>query len=157
MFELTSNAPEDTREIGRDLGRLLQPGDIICLYGQLGAGKTALAQGVALGLGIEGPVTSPTFILINEYQGRLPLYHFDAYRLKGAADFALLGYEEYFYDEGVALVEWADRVTEVLPRERLDIEIKPDGEERRLLRFKPYGKRYLALVEDLKEHARIRD
>ena len=77
MFELTSNAPEDTREIGRDLGRLLQPGDIICLYGQLGAGKTALAQGVALGLGIEGPVTSPTFILINEYQGRLPLYHFD--------------------------------------------------------------------------------
>ncbi|MHB8184361.1 MAG: tRNA (adenosine(37)-N6)-threonylcarbamoyltransferase complex ATPase subunit type 1 TsaE, partial [Candidatus Desulforudaceae bacterium] len=75
----------------------------------------------------------------------------------GAADFALLGYEEYFYDEGVSLVEWADRVTEVLPRERLDIEIEADGEERRRLCFNPHGKRYLALVEDLKKHARTWD
>ncbi|MBU4534211.1 MAG: tRNA (adenosine(37)-N6)-threonylcarbamoyltransferase complex ATPase subunit type 1 TsaE [Eubacteriales bacterium] len=157
MFKLTSNSPKETREIGRTLGPLLEPGDILCLYGQLGAGKTALAQGVALGLDIEGPVTSPTFILINEYEGRLPLYHFDAYRLEGAADFALLGYEEYFYDEGVSLVEWADRVTEVLPRERLDIEIEADGEERRRLCFNPHGKRYLALVEDLKKHARTWD
>lgn len=144
--------------IGLLLGKLLQPGDIICLYGRLGAGKTAFAQGVARGLGVEDPVTSPTFILINEYEGRLPFYHFDAYRLEGADDFAGLGYEEYFYGDGVALVEWADRVSDALPPERLDVELEPDGEEQRLLRFKPRGDRYAALVEELKrDYAGTRD
>ncbi len=150
MVELRSKSPEQTKMIGQRLGHLLRPGDIICLYGRLGAGKTAFAQGVARGLGVEEPVTSPTFILINEYEGRLPFYHFDAYRLEGADDFAGLGYEEYFYGDGVALVEWADRVAEVLPPERLDVELEPEGEEQRLLRLKPHGDRYRALVEELK-------
>ncbi|MBO8128791.1 MAG: tRNA (adenosine(37)-N6)-threonylcarbamoyltransferase complex ATPase subunit type 1 TsaE [Peptococcaceae bacterium] len=154
---LQSFSPEETRAIGEWLGKLLRPGDIICLYGGLGAGKTAFAQGVARGLGITGRVTSPTFTLINEYQGRLPLYHFDAYRLEGADDFALLGYEEYFYDEGVALVEWADRVAEALPPERLDIRIERTGESMRVLHFKAYGEQYLKLLKEIRNCECSRD
>lgn len=149
MAELKSTSPAQTEAIGRRLGELLRPGDMLCLYGRLGAGKTVLARGVARGLGVEGPVTSPTFILINEYKGRLPFYHFDAYRLEGVADFAGLGYEEYFDGDGVVLVEWADRVAPALPPQRLDIELEPRGGEERLLRLRPHGDRYTALVEEL--------
>lgn len=149
MVELTSTSPAQTKNIGRQLGALLRPGDILCLYGRLGAGKTALAQGVARGLGVKGPVTSPTFILINEYEGRLPFYHFDAYRLEGVGEFAGLGYEEYFDGDGVVLVEWADRVAEALPPQRLDIKLEPRGEEERLLCLRPHGRRYRDLVREL--------
>jgi|Deesub1362A_J573_1020465.scaffolds.fasta_scaffold00069_114 tRNA threonylcarbamoyladenosine biosynthesis protein TsaE len=151
MLLFKTKSAEQTRQLGERLGRLVGPGDVLCAYGDLGTGKTALAQGVARGLGVTEKVTSPTFILIQEYQGRPPFYHFDAYRLEGTEDFALLGYEEYFDGAGVVFVEWADRVKRFLPDERLDIYLEYDGENGRLLAFKPRGDRYRALVEELKK------
>lgn len=144
-------SPEETRHLGEKMADLLVAGDIICLNGDLGAGKTAFSQGVARGLRIEGPVTSPTFTLINEYEGRLPLYHFDVYRLGGHEEMDDLGYEEYFYGQGVCMVEWAQLVEVVLPDERLDIILTRDGEteEGRLIQFFPRGNRYHKLVEEL--------
>lgn len=150
-LDIRTNSPEETKLLGEKLAALLMAGDLICLNGDLGAGKTAFSQGVAKGLGISNTVTSPTFTLINEYEGRLPLYHFDVYRLSGPEDMEDLGYEDYFYGQGVCLVEWAERVKEVLPRERLNINLFRDStaESVRNLYFEPMGKRYLQLVEEL--------
>ncbi|MBM7855357.1 tRNA threonylcarbamoyladenosine biosynthesis protein TsaE [Desulfohalotomaculum tongense] len=149
MYEIISKSPEDTRRLGKLLGQLAEPGDVFCLYGDLGAGKTSFSQGVAEGLGVNEYVTSPTFTLINEYQGHYPFYHMDVYRLSGAGDMADLGYEEYFYGNGVTLVEWADVVSEVLPEERLDLKIINRGEGERILKFYPRGDRYNKVVEEL--------
>jgi tRNA threonylcarbamoyladenosine biosynthesis protein TsaE len=151
VLAIRTDSADKTRRLGERLGRILAPGDILCVHGTLGAGKTVLAQGVARGLGVAEKVTSPTFILIREYQGRLPFYHFDAYRLEGAEDFALLGYEEYFFGEGVVFVEWADRVSTLLPDERLDIYLERNDENERRLEFNPRGARYRALVKELNE------
>ncbi|OAT79960.1 tRNA (adenosine(37)-N6)-threonylcarbamoyltransferase complex ATPase subunit type 1 TsaE [Desulfotomaculum copahuensis] len=151
MTTLRTGSPARTEEIGRLLGELLAPGDLICLSGELGAGKTVLARGVARGLGVAGPVTSPTFTLINEYDGRLPFYHLDVYRLGGEEEMADLGYEEYFYGSGVTLVEWAERVAGVLPGERLEIMIQGNfnDPDKREITFLPRGGRYRRLVEEL--------
>ncbi|MTI80290.1 MAG: tRNA (adenosine(37)-N6)-threonylcarbamoyltransferase complex ATPase subunit type 1 TsaE [Firmicutes bacterium] len=149
MLEFVSHSPEETRRVGELLGQLAKPEDVLCLYGDLGAGKTHFSQGVAKGLGVEEYVNSPTFTLINEYQGHYPFYHMDVYRLGDADDMADLGYEEYFYGEGVTLIEWADVVKEVLPDSRLDIEITSLGETERQLRFIPVGSRFENLVEEL--------
>ncbi|BAF58922.1 MAG: tRNA (adenosine(37)-N6)-threonylcarbamoyltransferase complex ATPase subunit type 1 TsaE [Pelotomaculum sp.] len=152
-------SPEETAGVGEKLAALLRPGDVICLNGDLGAGKTRLAQGVARGLGIEGPVTSPTFTLINEYQGGLTLYHIDVYRLDSPAEMEDLGCAEYFYGEGVTLVEWADKVKDLLPGERLDIYIKrsPEGEDVREIIAVPRGERYRYLAEELTKVVRAGD
>src|SRR6476661_7046391 len=123
-------APE---AFGRRLGALLFPGAVVALVGQLGAGKTHLTRAVAEGLGVKNPaaVNSPTFVLIQEYPARLPIYHFDAYRLSGPREFADLGVEEYFRGEGVCLVEWADKVDATLPAEHLRIEIEIVDADRR--------------------------
>lgn len=156
MPVLITTSPLDTEAVGKYLGSLAVPGDIFCLFGDLGAGKTCLARGVARGLGVEEPVTSPTFTLINEYQGRIPLYHMDVYRLEGAADMEDLGYEEYFYGDGVTLLEWAGRVKKVLPDERLDIYIEQvNGEENaRKITFEGFGDRYAILAKELTENVR---
>lgn len=155
MLVIRTDSADETRQLGERLGRILAPGDILCVHGTLGAGKTVLAQGVARGLGVAEKVTSPTFILIREYQGRLPFYHFDAYRLEGAEDFAFLGYEEYFFGEGVVFVEWAERVRTLLPDERLDIylerNLERNDESERRLELHPRGAHYRALVKELKE------
>src|SRR5215204_4266126 len=114
-----------TEAFGRRLGALLFPGAVIALVGQLGAGKTHLTRAIAEGLGVRNPaaVNSPTFVLIQEYPARLPVYHFDAYRLTGPREFAELGVDEYFRGDGVCVVEWADRVAATLPDDHLRIEI----------------------------------
>lgn len=151
MLSTITKSPEETARIGTTLGSLLRAGDIICLQGELGAGKTCFAKGIARGMGIEGPVTSPTFTLVNEYHGDLTLYHFDVYRLNGSEEMDDIGYEEYFYGDGVTLVEWAERIREVLPAERLDILIDrgTKGEEFREITMLPRGDRYRLLVEEL--------
>lgn len=151
MFSTITKSPEETSRIGMLLGSFLKAGDIVCLQGELGAGKTCFAKGVARGMGIEGPVTSPTFTLVNEYHGELPLYHLDVYRLNGPGEMDDLGYEEYFYGDGVTLVEWAERVRDVLPEERLEIFINSgtDGDECREIKMIPLGDRYRLLVEEL--------
>jgi tRNA threonylcarbamoyladenosine biosynthesis protein TsaE len=116
--------PEETRRWGAALGRLLRPGDLIALHGDLGAGKTTLTQGIAAGMGIRDEVTSPTFTLLHEYRGPLPLFHLDPYRLERPGDVYDLGFEEYLERGGVTVIEWADRLEGVLPAERLALAIE---------------------------------
>ncbi|HLW63866.1 MAG TPA: tRNA (adenosine(37)-N6)-threonylcarbamoyltransferase complex ATPase subunit type 1 TsaE [Gemmataceae bacterium] len=126
---------DTTIAFGRALGQQLQAGDVIALIGPLGAGKTHLVRAIAEGLGVPDSraVSSPTFTLIHEYKGRLPIFHFDVYRLKSPAEFLDLGATEYFEAGGVCLIEWADRVLEYLPKRRITIELEITGETSRSL------------------------
>ena len=120
-----SYSPEETFAIGKEIGEQLKPGDVYCLIGDLGVGKTVFTQGLAKGLGIEEPINSPTFTIIQEYhEGRIPLYHFDVYRIGDVSEMDELGYEEYFYGEGVCVVEWADLIEDLLPPETKLIRIE---------------------------------
>ena len=124
---LNSYSAEDTFRIGEAMGRQARAGEICCLEGDLGVGKTVFTQGFAAGLGIEEPVSSPTFTIVQEYDGgRLPLYHFDVYRLEGPEELEEIGYEEYFFGEGVCLIEWAGRVRELIPEDAVRILIEKD-------------------------------
>ena len=142
-------SPEETTELGRKLGERLRPGDVLALIGPLGAGKTQLARGLALGVGVESPVTSPTFKLVNEYDGRIKLYHIDAYRLRGAGDLVSLGCDEFFDGDGAAVVEWADRVAAALPREHLRIDIDITGARARRFILRALGTRATLMVRAL--------
>jgi tRNA threonylcarbamoyladenosine biosynthesis protein TsaE len=114
----------ELKKLGEDLGAALAPGAVLALTGNLGAGKTTLAQAIARGLGVTEPVTSPTFSLIHEYRsGRLPFFHFDAYRLEHESELYELGYEEYFFADGVTVVEWADRIENLLPENAVRIKL----------------------------------
>src|SRR3954469_10314234 len=133
MYQFTAKSEQDTERLGAALASELQPGIVVALIGPLGAGKTRLVQAVATALGVpQGRVTSPTFVLVNEYTtGRLPVYHFDTYRLKDDDDFLNLGPEEYFESAGITFVEWADRFETLLPKGRLEITIDPIDETQR--------------------------
>jgi tRNA threonylcarbamoyladenosine biosynthesis protein TsaE len=140
-----------TEAFGRRLGGLLFRGAVVALVGPLGAGKTHLARAVAEGLGADGrAVSSPTFTLLHEYAGRLPVYHFDAYRLRGPAEFADLGADEYLDGDGVCLVEWADRVVAALPAERLGVTLRVMGETARRAVLEASGVRHEAVLQGLK-------
>jgi tRNA threonylcarbamoyladenosine biosynthesis protein TsaE len=130
---------------------LLFPGAVIALVGELGAGKTFLVRAIAEGLGMRDSrvVSSPTFVLIQEYQARLPIYHFDTYRLRTAEEFADLGVHEYFAGDGVCLIEWADRVESVLPAEHLRIHLETTGPTSRRLTIEARGQRYESIVRGL--------
>ncbi len=124
---IDSNSARETLELGRKMGEQAVPGKIYTLTGDLGTGKTVFTQGFAKGLGILEPVSSPTFTILQEYEsGRLPFYHFDVYRISDVEEMEEIGYEDYFYGEGVCLIEWADLVEELLPRERCRIVIEKD-------------------------------
>jgi tRNA threonylcarbamoyladenosine biosynthesis protein TsaE len=140
-----------TQAFGHRLGALLFGGAVVALVGPLGAGKTFLVRAVAEGLGVPDSrvVTSPTFVLIQEYQARLPIYHFDAYRLPGDAEFAELGAHEYLEGHGVCLVEWADRVPGCLPKEYLRATLEVTGETSRRLTLEGLGVRYQELMRSL--------
>jgi tRNA threonylcarbamoyladenosine biosynthesis protein TsaE len=144
-----------TTAFGRRLATLLFPGAVVALVGPLGAGKTYLARAIAEGLGIADSraVSSPTFVLIQEYAARLSIHHFDAYRLDSARDFYDLGVQEYFAGNGVCLVEWADRVAACLPAERLQLTLRVTGETSRRLLAEGLGDRYARIIEALKPSA----
>jgi tRNA threonylcarbamoyladenosine biosynthesis protein TsaE len=133
MLTFTSNNEQDTERLGVALAAELPPGTVVGLVGTLGAGKTRLVQAVATALGVPpGNVTSPTFVLVNEYRGgRIPVYHFDTYRLKDEDEFLALGPEEFFESNGLTFVEWADRVAELLPKDRVEITIEVVDETKR--------------------------
>lgn len=152
---MISRSIKDTIHIGKVIARNLKKGDIICLFGQLGSGKTVLTKGIASGLSLKiDNVISPTFVLIREYKGKIPLYHFDLYRLDKPEDILILGYEEYFYDEGVSIIEWADRLKYLLPKECLKIKVSFKNNEQRILEFIPCGMRAKSLLKDINEDIR---
>ena len=122
--------PEETKQFGFELGKNAKSGDIYCLDGDLGVGKTSCTQGFAKGLGVEDEyITSPTFTIINEYEGRLKLYHFDVYRIGSLEEMDDTGYEDYFFGDGVCLVEWAKLIDELMPKEAVWITIEKDLEK----------------------------
>lgn len=128
---VVTRSPEETRAVARRLGAGLGPGDVVACYGELGSGKTCFIQGLAEGLGVEGPVTSPTFILIGEYRGRLPVFHVDLYRLESLEEILTLGVEECLYGQGVTLIEWAEKLEPLLPPHAIRVRIRGLGEEPR--------------------------
>ncbi len=125
-MQFVSNSAAETQGFAADMAKRLTAGDVLCLYGDLGAGKTAFVQGLAKGLGIDEPITSPTFTIVNEYEGRLPLYHFDVYRIADSDEMYEVGFDEYVYGEGVSVIEWPQLIADILPDKRYDIEIKKD-------------------------------
>ena len=138
----SSSQAEDTFTLGKRLAPLLEKGSIVALNGPLGAGKTCFIKGVAVGLGVEEEVTSPTYTIVSEYEGSLlgktiPVYHIDAYRLRGTDDFSAIGGEEMIFGDGISLVEWSENINDFIPPEalRVDIEISANGDNKRLLRI----------------------
>ena len=149
-LELITRSPEQTQQFGKSLGKIARAGDVILLVGKLGAGKTCLTQGIAWGLDIDDYAASPSFVLVRELYGRLPLYHVDFYRLENLAEIAELGLDEYFYGKGVSVVEWAEKALSLLPPENLLIEMEYLSDSERRLKLKPSGKRYREIVAQLK-------
>ncbi len=144
-YKFTSHSEEETLELAQNFESEKFPNMIICLNGELGSGKTLFVKGIAQALGINESITSPTFTIVKEYEGELPLYHFDVYRLDGNTDG--VGIEEYFTKGGVVVIEWANTINNVLPEERLDIKFKVVGENKRVLVITPYGEKYEELCE----------
>ena len=127
---IETHDPEETFEVGRKIGMNAKPGQIYTLTGDLGVGKTVFTQGVAAGLGITEPVNSPTFTIIQEYEdGRLPVYQFDVYRIGDLAEMEEIGYDDYFFGQGICLIEWAELIEEILPEKRIEVTIEKDLEK----------------------------
>ena len=148
---LTMNTPALTRAFGERLGRLLKAGDVVALFGDLGAGKTTLTQGIAAGLEIDYEVDSPTYLLVQEHEGRLTLFHADLYRIEDSSSLTEMGFEEYFEREGVTVIEWAERATDILPEERLEIHLRytPEAEDTRVITLKGRGSRFSQLLASI--------
>jgi len=145
-YKITTRNENETIEIAQNLESEKFPNMVICLYGDLGSGKTVFSKGFAQALGIDEPVTSPTFNIIKEYlSGEMPLYHMDVYRLDGNIDG--VGIEDYFDKNGVVIIEWADTIKDYLPEERIDIKFKVIGEDSRSLVFIPHGRQYEDICE----------
>ncbi len=147
QFEFYSKMPEETMNFSKQLAILLKAGDVITLEGDLGAGKTTFTKGLALGLGVKKNVNSPTFTIIKEYQGRVPLYHMDVYRVEDS--FEDLGFDEYFEGNGVSVVEWAHLIEDQLPEQLLAIHLYLSENGARKIVIEPKGERYEALCKEL--------
>ena len=137
---------DETTQLGIQLGKLLNPSDIICLTGDLGTGKTHITKGIAKGLGIDDNITSPTFTIVNEYDGKeLKLNHFDVYRVSDPDEIYAIGFDDYIFSDAVSIIEWANYIEEILPKDLLHIKIEKDlahGEDYRKITLTPYGERY---------------
>lgn len=148
-LELISHSPEETQQLGTRLGARALPGDVFLLVGSMGAGKTCLTQGIAWGLGITDYAASPSFIIVRELYGRLPLYHIDLYRLDRLEEIDELGLDDYLYGSGVCVIEWAEKGATLLPREHLLIKISYLSDTERRFQFEFSGKRYEELLRQL--------
>jgi tRNA threonylcarbamoyladenosine biosynthesis protein TsaE len=149
-----SASPEDTEDLGEFLGSVVKKGTVICLIGDLGVGKTEFTKGLAKGLEVSDYVTSPTFIIVNEYEGRLPLYHFDVYRINNIDEMFEIGYEEYVYGDGVSVIEWADSIKEIIPDENITVTISKDmemGVDYRNIKIEAKGEKYDDILREMIE------
>lgn len=146
--KIYSYSVKETEDIGQKIGLLLKKGDFLALNGELGSGKTILTKGIASGLEIENPkyVNSPSFVIANEYKGKINLYHFDLYRIDSLMDIEYLGFEDYLGGNGVVVVEWSDKLKSLIPEEFLDISIEIVDKESRIFRLKAKGKRYEDII-----------
>ena len=142
-MKIQSSSADETVALGKKIGTLLKAGDVVALQGSLAAGKTTLTKGIALALGVKDTITSPTFCLISEYEGKMPLYHFDVYRLQGSDDFANLGAEDMIYGKGVCMIEWSEKIMDELPKKTIVIrlEVREDDANARDIFIEnwPYG------------------
>jgi tRNA threonylcarbamoyladenosine biosynthesis protein TsaE len=148
-FKIITRSAEETQKLGRCIGEMALPGDVYLLVGNLGAGKTCLTQGIVWGLGISEYALSPTFVLVRELYGRLPLYHIDLYRLDKLEEISDLGLDDYFYGRGVSVVEWAEKGLSLLPPEHVLVRIDYLSDSERRFNFQPEGKRYEEIVKAL--------
>ena len=148
---ITTTSPDETAVVAKALGAALPAGACVALYGDLGAGKTVFARGLIHGLGVpdEVPVTSPTFVIVSEYEGRVPIHHIDAYRLTGSADIVDLGSREIFFENAVSIIEWAERIEPALPEERIDVAMAVTGESERSIEIRPRGRAYVERLRRL--------
>jgi len=153
LWQLISPSAPVTASIGEELGKLLTPGDVVALVGELGVGKTVFVRGAARGLEVRSPVSSPSFMLIQEYEGKYPVFHCDFFRLQSYRELEEIGWEEYRKRRGIILVEWGNRIPEALPEEYLEISIAYHdfSESARWIRFHPKGRHYEAKVRELAE------
>jgi tRNA threonylcarbamoyladenosine biosynthesis protein TsaE len=149
-LKLTSQSPEQTQRLGVRIGELALSGDVFLLVGELGTGKTCLTQGIAWGLGIKEYAMSPSFVIVRELYGRLPLYHIDLYRLDRIEESMELGLDDYLYGKGVCVVEWAEKALSILPKKHLLTKISYLSDTGRSFQMEPSGERYLKLVKQLK-------
>ncbi|MCK4518722.1 MAG: tRNA (adenosine(37)-N6)-threonylcarbamoyltransferase complex ATPase subunit type 1 TsaE [Candidatus Omnitrophica bacterium] len=147
MKRVIARGEEETKKIAGRLAGFLRPGDVLALVGNLGSGKTTFVKGLARGLGVNGLVVSPSYILLREYKAKPPLYHFDLYRLGYYEEVELLGYEEYFYGNGITCIEWADKIEKLLPKSYLRIQFEFLGEKKRTIKFLAVGGRYQELID----------
>ena len=150
-LKLVSHSPEETQKLGQGIGQIALAGDVFLLVGNLGAGKTCLTQGIAWGLGIKEYTMSPSFVIMRELYGRLPLYHIDLYRLDRIEESMDLGLDDYFYGRGACVVEWAEKALSIMPPEHLLIKIGYLSDTERSFQMEPNGERYLEIVAQLKE------
>ncbi|MCQ2598406.1 MAG: tRNA (adenosine(37)-N6)-threonylcarbamoyltransferase complex ATPase subunit type 1 TsaE [Treponema sp.] len=133
MLTFKTKTPEETIELGRKIGKLLKKGDILAMQGTLAAGKTTITKGIADSLGVSDTITSPTFCLISEYEGKMPLYHMDVYRLEGTDDFENLGTEDMLYGEGVSIIEWSEKIMDALPKKTIILKLEPQDDGSRII------------------------
>lgn len=150
-LDFISHSENQTRRLGARMANLLQPGDVLGLVGDLGSGKTRWVQGVCQGLGVTEPVVSPTFTLVNEYQGRWPIYHIDLYRLTTASEVLTFGLEDYLSGPGISLIEWAEGANQFLPPDHLIVELYHLEETKRRIVFRPHGQRFINVLKVFKE------
>ncbi len=141
MLTFETSSAEETIELGKKIGNLLKPGDVIAMQGTLAAGKTTITKGIAQSLGINDTITSPTFCLISEYEGKMPLYHMDVYRLDGGEDFVNLGTDDMIYGNGVSIIEWSEKIMEELPKKTIILAITPHEDGKRTIEITnwPHG------------------
>ncbi|MDB5080788.1 MAG: hypothetical protein JWP00_2712 [Chloroflexi bacterium] len=153
VVDFVSHSITQTQRCGSQLAQHLVPGVIILLEGDLGAGKTTFTKGIASGMGVEGYVNSPTFTLVNEYEGRLPIYHLDCYRLESGQEALDFGIEEYLDAGGVTIIEWPERISEILPPDFIRVSLSYLTDTKRSLRLEPVGSKYIALMQEFKKSA----
>lgn len=153
IVDFVSHSVAQTQKCGSQLARQLVPGTVILLEGDLGAGKTTFTKGLAQGLGVEGYVNSPTFTLVNEYEGRLPVYHLDCYRLENGREALDFGIEEYLYGDGVTVIEWPERIKDIWPESYIQVTLSYLNETKRSLRLEPVGPAYTGLMQEFKKSA----
>lgn len=151
-MKIKVNNLQDTERIGKIISRCLEKGTVLCLDGDLGAGKTAITQFIAKEFGVKEYITSPTFNIIKEYEGRLPFYHMGVYRIESEDDMYDLGYDEYIYSEGVTVIEWSEKIRGILPEERIDVKIDRIDDNKRIMTIEGSGVVYEKITEELKNY-----